>query len=511
MITKSIRWRLQLWQALLLVLVLAGFGVTAFQLHRTNRIRDVDTELSRRLVLLAADVRGGPPFPDGPGRRFDPPGTNEGPPPPFDFPRFSRDRDPEEFRRGPRGRPGQGPGRFNLDDFLENRQIHLSPATTNLFANTAPEGFYFAVWSRNGTRLLQSTNAPPDLPNPSVANKSAAIQVRTRGNYRESFQFTEIGECILVGRSMAAEMDGLRRFASLLIAAGGTVLLAGLGGGWFLAGRALRPIADISSAASRISAGNLQERIDAAETDSELGKLAAVLNSTFSRLEAAFAQQRQFTADASHELRTPLAVMIAEAQSTLARERNATEYRESLETCLEAAQELKKLAQSLLELAALDAGRQILSIQEFNLADRVRAVVEMLSSLAREAGVEIDCNVPDTVITGDPDRLTQVVTNLLTNAVQYNRPGGRVSVSLDRNARGTVLRVRDTGIGIAPDDLPHVFDRFYRSDKARSSRKGHVGLGLAIVQGITTAHGGTVEVESTLEKGTTFTILLPHR
>ena len=142
------------------------------------------------------------------------------------------------------------------------------------------------------------------------------------------------------GQSITADLKAINGFAWWLLAAGGGVLLLGLGGGWYVAGRAIRPVEDISATASRISAGNLSERISVAEADNELGRLARILNSTFARLEAAFAQQKQFTADASHELRTPLAVLISEAQTALARKRDAAEYRETVEawaeTCCEA-------------------------------------------------------------------------------------------------------------------------------------------------------------------------------
>ena len=152
---------------------------------------------------------------------------------------------------------------------------------------------------------------------------------------------------MLAGRSIVADLAALRRFAWLLLGAGGTVLALGLGGGWLLSSRALRPVEEIGLAASRISQGNLAERIDIADTDSELGRLAAVLNSTFARLEAAFAQQKRFTTDASHELRTPIAVLISETQTTLARERTAAEYRATVEACLDTAQQMKRLTHSL--------------------------------------------------------------------------------------------------------------------------------------------------------------------
>jgi len=504
MFPKSIRWRLQAWQGFLLAMILSGFGVTAYQLHRTNQLSQVDDELERRVSALGADVRGLPPqgFLDGRPPGAQPPFERGGDGPPSEPGREGpppRGRGPD-FRGGPRGRPA---------GFLENREIRLSPVTQRLFEDLSTNGFYYAVWSRSGTPLKVSTNAPTGLPQPERSGATARVQTRTRGLNREASHFTEIGERLLVGRSIAADLAGWRRFAWLLAAFGGGVLALGLGGGWVLTTRALRPVAQISTAAARIAAGDLAERINVSETDSELGRLAAVLNRTFARLEAAFAQQQQFTADASHELRTPLAVIISEAQTTLARERNAAEYRETVETCLGAAQQMRRLAQSLLELARYDAGQEPLARQPFDLAERARACVARLRPLARERGLEIHCDLAPTPACGDAERVDQVITNLLTNAIHYNRQGGEVRVSTLAQAGAAVLTVSDTGPGIAPEDMPHVFERFYRADKSRGRAEGRAGLGLAICKAITEAHGGTLAAESSPGAGAAFTLRLP--
>lgn len=340
MFLHSIRWRLTLWLAFLLGCVLSGFGVTAYQLHRVNQFTQLDQELERRLTAVSADVRRGPPF----GERMGRPPFEEGPghPPPRHGP-----PDGMPFRGPPEGRPGPGP-----------REIRLSAQTAGLFDEADTNGFYFATWSRESALLKSSTNAPPAVPHPERLGRDTRTHTRTRETFSEAYHFTELGDCVLVGRSIVADLHSIHRFAGWLIIAGSAVLALGVAGGWRLASNALRPVADISATASRISAGKLSERISVAETDNELGHLAGVLNSTFARLEAAFAQQEQFTADASHELRTPLAVLISEAQTTLARERTAGEYRETVEACLEAAQQMSRLTESLLQLARFDAGQE---------------------------------------------------------------------------------------------------------------------------------------------------------
>jgi heavy metal sensor kinase len=500
---------LQLWQAFLLVCILSGFGVTAYQLHRTNRLGQIDEELERRVAALAGDVRGPPPFGQPPGRRpFDPgrmpdgsaPEGGETPGPPPNGPGF-----PPPWRGGSESKRFHG----GLEEFLESRGIHLSPRTLGLFLEGDTNDFYFVVWSRGGNVLRRSTNAPAELPHPGRIDPLTAVRARMRDANREAFQFTEIGECVLAGRSILSDLDATRRFAAWLVAAGGAVLALGLGGGWLLASRALRPLADISAAASRISAGNLSERINVADTDSELGRLAGVLNSTFARLEAAFAQQKQFTADASHELRTPIAVLISEAQTTLARDRSATEYRETVGVCLDAAQQMRRLTQSLLELARYDAGQESLDRCRFDLAEQTRACIELVRPLARERGIHIHADLAPAEALGDADRLSRVITNLLTNAIDYNHDRGEVRVATRVEPGAAVVTVSDGGRGISADDLPHVFERFYRADRSRARAQGHSGLGLAISKAIVDAHGGSLEISSQPGAGTVVVVKLP--
>jgi heavy metal sensor kinase len=330
-----------------------------------------------------------------------------------------------------------------------------------------------------------------------------------RENFREIYQFTELGECVLAGRSTLPEIKTQQRLAWVLLAAGGAVLALGLGGGWWLTGRAIRPVQDISAAAMRISAGNLSERITTADPQDEFGRLAAVLNSTFGRLESAFLRQKQFTADASHELRTPLAVLICEAQATLARERTSAEYRETIEANLAAAQQMRQLTESLLTLARLESGHENARREPFDLGELTQSCIDRIRPLAGERQITIRCDFAAAGCHGDDAQIRQVITNLLANAIHYNRDGGEVHVSTRVEGESAVLTVRDTGPGISASDLPHIFDRFYRADKARSGAEGHSGLGLAISKAIVEAHGGTVRAESEPGVGTTFTVRFP--
>jgi len=289
---------------------------------------------------------------------------------------------------------------------------------------------------------------------------------------------------------------------------GGIILIFGLAGGWWFVSRALRPIESISAAAVKISAGDLSQRINVAEAESELGQLAAVLNSTFARLESAFAQQKQFASDAAHELRTPVAVILTQTQTALNRERDAASYKETVEACQRAAQRMRKLIKSLLELARLDAGQEKLKRLQFDFSKTVEDCVELIRPIAEERRVKIIPELEPLEISGDSERLAQVVTNLLTNAIQYNRDGGEVRVKLKIKDGFAALKISDTGTGISTEDLPHVFKRFYRGDKSRTGASNS-GLGLAISKAIVEAHGGTIEVASKEDAGAIFRVKLP--
>ena len=496
---KSIKWRLQIWYGLILVTVLAGFGVTAYQLERGRQMRRMDDEINHRFDVLARMLHG-------PLRRAQMQPPNE----PFDRP--------------PPGRfPGDIPHAQNWD-LRPPAEFHLPADQAYLFDASDPNDFYFMIFTRGG-ELARSTNAPAAeifsraekamrpagfppgqvdgrrLPSPEKVEMQFA-------SFRAIGRSLPSGETIFVGCSIAPELRELRKTALKLAGVGGIILLLGSAGGGWLVRRALRPISEISSTAAKISAGDLSQRINAAEAESELGQLAAVLNSTFARLETAFAQQKQFAADAAHELRTPVSVLLTQTQAALNRERDAASYRQTVEACQRAAQRMRKLIESLLALARFDAGQEVLNRQRFDLSGTIGECVEMLQPLADERGVKLLIEAGPLEITGDAGRLAQVVTNLLTNAIQYNHPGGEARVKLESQNGLAVLTVADTGEGIAAENLPRVFDRFFRADESRTGT-GNAGLGLVISKAIVEAHGGTIEVASTQNAGTIFTVRLP--
>jgi heavy metal sensor kinase len=382
----------------------------------------------------------------------------------------------------------------------------LSPPSTG----GPPGAEFFVIWRSDGSVLKEMNRpanvAPPEL-EPGVPPDTAFLS--WRGDYREAATIGPGATTILVGRSVAAERAELRRFAWQLAAAGVAVLAIGLAGGWLASARILRPIAAISTTASAISATNLSERIDTAKVDHELEDLARVLNETFARLEAAFDRQARFTADASHELRTPLTVLRSQTQLALSRERSAEDYRKTIEECLLATDRMTALVEGLLTLARADAGKLDLRHERVDMKRVTAGAVARLRPLAEELGIAVETKLAAAEVGGDPTRLGQVVTNLVANAIRYNRIDGRVIVQVGTLDGGAVLTVEDSGPGIPPADQPHVFERFYRVSKDRSRMSGGSGLGLAISKSIVEGHGGTISFTSDVDKGTTFSVRLP--
>lgn len=314
---------------------------------------------------------------------------------------------------------------------------------------------------------------------------------------------------IVVGRPVAEIGDTLGTFRYILVVSGlAVVILAGIGG-LFLASRALKPVDRITRTAQEIGESDLSRRIDVHSED-EMGRLASTLNRMIERLEAAFDHQRQFTADASHELRTPLAVIQAESTLALSKERPEAEYRKSLEMVSQESAYMSSLIGKLLFLARSDAGKEPLNLEKVNLGQLLAELSSEAEALGREKGLRFMLGpLEDLAVKGDRVKLRQLLLSILENAVRYTPTGGSISGSVVKNKEMAIVAISDTGIGIPAEHLPHIFERFYRVDKARSRAEGGAGLGLAIAQHIAEVHGGKIEVESEVGKGSTFRVALP--
>ena len=314
---------------------------------------------------------------------------------------------------------------------------------------------------------------------------------------------------IVVGQLTTEITTVLHTFVYVIVfAMVGVIILAGLGG-LFLASRVLKPVQEITKTAQKIEGSDLSQRI-AVNTDDELGRLASTLNEMIGRLEEAFNRQRQFTADASHELRTPLAIMQAEATLALSKERTLIDYRKSLETISQESDYMSSVIGKLLFLARSDAGKEQLNFEDVELKELITGLSANIEALAQDKGIKFTVDAKeDLTVSGDKVKLRQLFINILENAVRYTPADGNISVSLVEKDLNAVVSISDTGIGIPPEHLPHIFERFYRVDKARARADGGVGLGLAIAKIIAESHKGKIEVESEVGKGTTFTISIP--
>jgi heavy metal sensor kinase len=304
------------------------------------------------------------------------------------------------------------------------------------------------------------------------------------------------------------ELGRLR--AALAVAVPVGLAFSGLAG-YLLARKALAPVERLRRQTREITADRLNRRLEVGNPGDELGGLALTINEMIGRLERSFTEIRRFTADASHELRTPLAALRAEAEVALSRPDVPPEQQFLLGSILEECERLGRLTDQLLTLAREDAGVGPPLVQEeVNLAALVAGVTETMRPLADARAVRLHFTGKPVTVRGDPARLRQVFYNLVDNAIKYTPEGGTVQVEVESSGGSAIASVRDTGVGIAAEHLPHVFERFYRVDKARSREEGGTGLGLSIARSIIAAHGGRIDLESQGPgRGTTARVELP--
>ena len=317
---------------------------------------------------------------------------------------------------------------------------------------------------------------------------------------------------IQVGMSLKSVTETLRRVAlTLLVSVPLLLAVLALFGYFFIRG-ALQPVRRMVATVHGIRADDLSHRITDVESADEIGELAATFNAMLGRVERAFDAVRQFSSDAAHELKTPLTALRGEMEVALRKEREPEEYRAALESGLEETAKLERIIDDLLLLARTDASSGTLANESVALDEVVLEAYEETCALAERMGISLVLSDLDEVrIRGNALLLRRLLVNLIDNGIKYNRPGGNVSVTLglERGGNQARLVVEDTGIGIPAESLPHLFDRFYRVDKARSRDVGGTGLGLAIVKRVAEAHGGSVTAESKLGKGSRFTVVLP--
>jgi heavy metal sensor kinase len=303
----------------------------------------------------------------------------------------------------------------------------------------------------------------------------------------------------------------LRKWLYFLGAMLPIVAAIALGGGYVLVKRALAPVDQIAASAERMSSHNLSGRLPVARTGDELERLSIALNHMIERLDTAFQYSRRFVADASHELRTPLTVLKGELEDLVRKDALSSDWRDRFGSALEEVERLTNIVEGLFAISRLDAGEAAAEWVKFDLGKLVSATADQMSLLAEDKRIKLTCSGTAGVwVQGDRFRLKQVVVNLLDNAIKFTPEGGTVALTVSAQDGKAVLEVVDNGIGIPPQALPKLFERFFRVDNARSREQGGAGLGLSIVKSICTAHHGKVEVSSSPGQGSRFHVELPR-
>lgn len=375
---------------------------------------------------------------------------------------------------------------------------------------------YVQVW--NARNQLTSSSSNIEGYGQSLDEEALGAQAQTRRNVTINGHNLRVvtrpivSSSGIIGRIQVAEqldtiLDAQRGVALLMIVASGFALVTSLLLGSGLIERALRPVEAIADAASQIATGDdLSRRIPYDGPPDELGTLTSVFNATLTRLERLFIAQKRFVADVSHELRSPLTVILGNVDII----KRYGPDEDSINAIESESKRMTRMVGDLLLLAQADAGELPLLTQNLELDTLVLQVFEQANLLAKDgASLELDRFEPVRVH-ADPDRLKQLLLNLITNALKHTPAEGCITLSVWPNGPEALVTVADTGEGIPAEDLPHIFDRFYRVDKARARKQGGAGLGLAIALWIAEAHGGRITVKSTVGKGTTFTVHLPR-
>ncbi len=314
---------------------------------------------------------------------------------------------------------------------------------------------------------------------------------------------------IVIGKSLERINETLGIIRSIFGASAIYGIILALLGGVILTNRAFYPLMKMKGAAEDFGENNLGLRMQVFGED-EFGRLASSINRMMERLEISFKKQKQFSADASHELRTPLSIIEAEATLSLEKERTQEEYKNSLEVISREVEFMSSVLSNLLLIARSEAGQERTKLTIVDIRDILTELSTSIEKLANEKGLRYDLEITENLpVEGDPVKLKQLFTNIFENAIRYTPYGGFVSGTATKDQNSVVISISDTGIGIAPENISLIFERFYRVDKAHSRAEGGAGLGLSIAKQIVELHGGTINVDSKTGKGSTFHIFLP--
>jgi two-component system, OmpR family, sensor kinase len=514
---NSFRVRLTLWNIAILALVLSGFGLGFCYSNQNRMSQGIDQDLVEQAHRAEQFVRRHRHRHDESRDPRGPRGSEHG--------SFQRDERP----RGPapsderRGAPDRSPHATSPPGPSAAHPPGPSVATAQPGWPRDPDAERRASFQI--PRLFDREGHPFGGPHPDRPWDPQPLPGALAGHARYSTAIVA-GDRVRLFTAPLYDVDGrlwgavqaasdLRdldrqwhRQVGLLLALLPLALLVAAVGGLFLTDRALRPVQQVTQAAAQIGAEDLSRRLKVSGRD-ELAELATTFNGMIARLEAAFEQQRRFTADASHELRTPLARIKVSTSMALADEPSLEDYRTALQISDQAADVMERLTEQLLFLAGADAGQLPLERARLDL----RAILqEAAGAVARAASTPLILDLPPEPIEidGDADHLGRVFVNLLQNALRHTPAGGRITLWARVMGDEAVVKVEDTGEGIPAEHLPHLGERFYRVDEARARRSGGCGLGIAISRTIVQAHGGCLTIASEVGRGTVVTVSLPR-
>lgn len=477
---KSIRWQIQAWYGLLLLLATVAFSIFSYQLAWIERGREIDRRLAEKALLVVTSLR-----------------------------KAALETSPvTSLLRALRSDQSNMISGVLLEP-LKAGEIPIPEMLQSTFVGEQSGYYYYRILDYEGTTVLESPNAPATTDLLPIPGQGVVETSRWADNRRERVVGDESGLRLVVGQEISGEMAGMGKVKLLIGGIGLGVWVLGLLGGWVISGYAIRPIQSISESAVRISEGNLSERIQPSGFRNELSDLAAILNTTFARLQAAFKRQQQFTADASHELRTPVTTILSETQRMRKRPRTVGEYQDSVEICHAAGMRMKKLVEDLLLLARQDGKDKGPQMEACKLDDLIRDSLGSMQVIAADKGITIHVDLEPVTLKTDPEKLLIVINNILGNAIYHHHGKGNVWIAVRPEDKVILISIRDDGRGISERDLPHIFERFYRADTARSSADMHSGLGLSVCKTIVAQLDGEIAVSSEFGKGSQFSVRLP--
>ncbi len=486
MMFKSIRLKLTFWYSLLLLAGLAVFGISSYLYAGAMLFQNLDLSLRNESEWLREILEG--KLHSERGRMRTPRNSMLIPQTPQDTVGESEDQGETE------------------EDFAIWNKIY-----EHSLLNSKKQFVY--ILDRRGRIFYKSYNLGQDsLPSP-PSLKPYDVSVTEVSLGKEKIRLAAMNTKyyrIRVAYPVEQINDVLQNLFSIFLVMIPIVLVISVVGGYFLAKKSLRPVEEITQTARKITATNLRERIHVGNPEDEIGRLTETLNDMIGRLETSFEQVQQFSMDASHELRTPLTIMRGEIELALRERSTAASHKKTLASLLEEVLRMTSIVEGLILLAKADSGNAKLDRRPTRLDALVGEMKEDAEILAEQKGIGVTISRLDKVtVAGDSVRLRQLMLNLIDNAIKYTPNGGHVTLRLERIDGEAHFSVEDTGIGIPPNELRKIFNRFYRVDKSRSRLPDGLGLGLSISKWVAEAHGGSLRAESEVGKGSRFTVVLP--